>query len=90
MCPGHREDFGVLLHAGNSTNTIALGTLSLVWTTIFACTWTVLHLNVPGRNESAWRRGLRKTKWITINMLFFEFVFSKAVCDLRLALDELR
>uniref|UniRef100_L2G741 Uncharacterized protein n=1 Tax=Colletotrichum fructicola (strain Nara gc5) TaxID=1213859 RepID=L2G741_COLFN len=69
------------------------GTLSLVWScviTIFACTWTVLHLNVPGRDEKPLAIALRKAKWMAINMFFPEFIFSKAVCDLRLALDELR
>ncbi|KAJ0367373.1 hypothetical protein COL26b_011283 [Colletotrichum chrysophilum] len=29
-------------------------------------------------------------KWMAINVLFPEFIFAKAVCDLRLALEELR
>lgn len=69
------------------------GTLALVWScviTIFACTWTVLHLNVPGRKDTSLTVTLRKLKWMVINILFPEFVFSKAVCDLRLALQELR
>lgn len=69
------------------------GTLRLITScvaTIFACTWTVLHLNVPGHRDSAGQRLLRKIKWLAISVLFPEFTFSKAVCDLRLALDELR
>lgn len=69
------------------------GTLKLVWScaiTIFACTWTVLHLNLPGREDTSLTVTLRKFKWMFINILFPEFVFSKAVCDLRLALQELR
>ncbi|KAK2596001.1 hypothetical protein N8I77_013513 [Diaporthe amygdali] len=69
------------------------GTLTLLWScviTIFACTWTVLHLNVPGRLDTSLTVALRKLKWMAINILFPEFVFSKAVCDLRLALQELR
>ncbi|KAH0433896.1 hypothetical protein CcaCcLH18_05648 [Colletotrichum camelliae] len=69
------------------------GTLTLVWScviTIFACTWTVLHLNVPGRDEGPLTIVLRKIKWMTINIIFPEFIFAKAVCDLRLALEELR
>lgn len=68
------------------------GTLTLVWScviTIFACTWTVLHLNVPGRHDNSLTVALRKLKWMAINILFPEFVLSKAVCDLRLALQEL-
>lgn len=69
------------------------GTLRLIWScvaTIFTCTWTVLHLNVPGHKDSPARRLSRKIKWLAINVLFPEFIFSKAICDLRLALDELR
>ncbi|SPQ26511.1 63aeee19-6ec6-4c30-a660-662427c28541 [Thermothielavioides terrestris] len=69
------------------------GTLNLVWScvvTIFACTWTVLHLNVPGLHEGPWQRALRKAKWMAINVLFPEFILSKAVCDLRQALNDLR
>lgn len=71
----------------------ARGTLTLIWScviTIFACTWTVLHLNVPGRLEGWLMTTLRKMKWMAINVLFPEFIFAKAVCDLRLALEELR
>lgn len=69
------------------------GTLRLLWSciaTMFTCTWTVLHMNVPGYNDSPMRRLTRKMKWLSINVLFPELIFSKAVCDLRLALDELR
>ena len=68
------------------------GTLMLVYgclSTIFASTWTVLHLNVPAPNDCAWTRGLRKTKWMAITILFPEFIFSKAVCELRLAVADL-
>lgn len=41
------------------------GTLTLVYScllTVFTCTWTVLHLNVPGPNDGAWEIALRKAK----------------------------
>lgn len=69
------------------------GTLRLLWScvaTMFTCTWTVLHMNVPGYEDTVARRMARKVKWLAINVLFPEFIFSKSVCDLRLALDELR
>ncbi|KAL1855659.1 hypothetical protein Daus18300_011040 [Diaporthe australafricana] len=69
------------------------GSVSLIWSCvifIFACTWTVLHLNVPGQDEGPFQILLRKIKWMFINILFPEFIFSKAVCDLRLALKELQ
>ncbi|KAI0198855.1 hypothetical protein F4808DRAFT_472512 [Astrocystis sublimbata] len=69
------------------------GTLTLVYScliTIFACTWTVLHLNVPGLKDGPWEIAIRKAKWMAITILFPEFIFSKAICDLRLALYDLR
>ncbi|KAJ4019515.1 hypothetical protein NW766_003249 [Fusarium irregulare] len=69
------------------------GTVTLIWgcvTTIFACSWTILHLNVPALTDSAWTRFLRKAKWMAITIVFPEFILSKAICDLRLALRELR
>ena len=42
------------------------GTFSILWSCIavlFLNTWTVLHLNVPPENRSAWRNFLHKTKW---------------------------
>ncbi|KAK3953871.1 hypothetical protein QBC32DRAFT_337730 [Pseudoneurospora amorphoporcata] len=65
------------------------GTLMLLiecLTTIFACTWTVLHLNLPAPDDSTKTRVLRKIKWMAITILFPEFIFAKAVCELRLAL----
>jgi hypothetical protein len=69
------------------------GTLRLLSSciaTMFTCTWTVLHMNVPGYQDSSKRRLARKVKWLLINIVFPEVIFSKAICDLRLALDELR
>ncbi|EAA33523.1 hypothetical protein NCU08521 [Neurospora crassa OR74A] len=68
------------------------GTLTLLiecLTTIFACTWTVLHLNVPAITDSTMTRVLRKAKWMAITVLFPEFIFAKAVCELRFALEML-
>ncbi|KAH7183441.1 uncharacterized protein B0J16DRAFT_401780 [Fusarium flagelliforme] len=68
------------------------GTVTLIWgcvTTIFACSWTILHLNVPALTDSGWTRLRRKAKWMAITILFPEFILSKAICDLRLALREL-
>ncbi|KAK1782646.1 hypothetical protein QBC45DRAFT_367571 [Copromyces sp. CBS 386.78] len=65
------------------------GTLMLLiecLTTIFACTWTILHLNLPSPRDTTLTRLLRKIKWMTITILFPEFIFAKAVCELRLAL----
>jgi hypothetical protein len=68
------------------------GTLTLVWSclsTMIACTWTILHLNVPGPHDDAWTKTGRKAKWMFITILFPEFVFSKSICELQMAVDDL-
>ncbi|KAK4163011.1 hypothetical protein QBC43DRAFT_355375 [Cladorrhinum sp. PSN259] len=68
------------------------GTLGLLYqclTTIAVCTWTVLHLNVLALANSTQTRTLRQAKWMVVNILFPEFLFAKAICDLRLALHHL-
>ncbi|EAA33777.1 hypothetical protein NCU08531 [Neurospora crassa OR74A] len=65
------------------------GTLMLLLeclTTIFACTWTVLHLNVPAPTDSKTTRFLRKLKWMTSTILFPEFILAKAICEFCFAL----
>lgn len=69
------------------------GTLTLLWSclsTVIACTWTILHLNVPGQSDSLWIKIGRKAKWMIITILFPEFVFSKAICELQMAVDDLQ
>ncbi|KAF2245606.1 hypothetical protein BU26DRAFT_607821 [Trematosphaeria pertusa] len=69
------------------------GTLALIWsclTTILACTWTILHLNVPSIKDTTWKKVKRKIKWMAITILFPEFIFSKAMCELRTAVEDLR
>jgi hypothetical protein len=65
----------------------------LVWSclaTIITCTWSVLHLNVPSLlHDSPRTKRLRKLKWMAITILFPEFIFSKAVCELKNAIDDL-
>jgi hypothetical protein len=68
------------------------GTLTILWSclsTVVACTWTILHLNVPGTCDKAGRKILRKAKWMLVTVLFPEFLFSKAVCELQMAVDDL-
>src|SRR5947207_249854 len=54
------------------------GTLDIVWVclcTVVACTWTILHLNVPGPGDGFWVKIGRKAKWMVITILFPEFIF---------------
>lgn len=79
------------LFVGWVTGPAQRGTLNLVWScavTVFACTWSVLHLNVPSQKDTTRTRLTRKVKWMIINLLFPEFIFSKAVFDLRLAIQD--
>jgi hypothetical protein len=67
------------------------GTLALVWSclaTIITCTWSILHLNIPAPNERAWTKRFRKLKWMCITILFPEFIFAKAFCELKDAIDD--
>ena len=53
------------------------GTANLLYTcffTIFACTWTALHLNVPHRELSRSGRMLRKIQWMVIAVLAPEYI----------------
>jgi len=70
------------------------GTMTILWsclTTVFACTWTILHLNVPCLLDwdSTWDKILRKIKWMAITVIFPEFIFAKAVCELQMAIEDL-
>jgi hypothetical protein len=77
---------------GWHANQTGRGTLSLLYIcllTIFACSWAVLHLNVPGLQDEPWTKFKTKFKWMVITILLPEFIFSKAICELRLALKHL-
>jgi hypothetical protein len=68
------------------------GTLTILWSclsTVIACTWTILHLNIPSRLDGALTKTIRKAKWTIITVLFPGFIFSKAVCELQMAVDDL-
>lgn len=47
--------------------------------TIFLCTWSAMHLSVPGDRESPLRVFSRKCKWMLIGVLAPEFVAFSAV-----------
>jgi hypothetical protein len=72
------------------------GTLDILWSslfTIFACTWTVQHLNVPEQREGrdrGWKGDLKwmlkgvytSVKWMLLTMVAPELVIGKACADL--------
>ena len=80
------------------------GTLDILWSslfTIFTCTWTIQHLNVPEQREGRDRgrkgdlkwmlKGVYKSvKWMLLTMVAPEFVIGKACADLVQAKKDLR
>ena len=57
------------------------GTFDILWSslvTIFLCTWTSLHLNVPTLTEKYWQRFLRKLRWMIMAIMAPEFVVAFA------------
>lgn len=53
----------------------------IIWacfTTIFACTWTVLHLNVSHPREPGWRIFWRQVKWFILTILIPEYLVAVA------------
>src|SRR5450432_3954307 len=80
------------------------GTLDILWSslfTIFACTWTIQHLNVPEQREGhdRGRKGDLKwtlkgvytsVKWMLLTMVAPEFVIGKACADLIQAKEDLQ
>lgn len=52
--------------------------ISSCFLTIFLCTWTCLHLNVPATGEGEWRPILRKFRWMMLTILGPEFTVAFA------------
>lgn len=57
--------------------------------TIFACTWSIQHLNVPGplSRDGTFKKLLRTCKWMVITILFPEFIMAHAFFELVLAVQ---
>lgn len=58
------------------------GTIDIIWSclfTIFLCTWTALHLNLPASHENYVQFALRKGKWFILTLLGPEFVVWLAI-----------
>lgn len=53
------------------------GTFDILWSclfTIFLCTWTVLHLNIPSKDETYYDLQRRKARWMVQAIMAPEFV----------------
>jgi len=47
-------------------------TFDILWTcllTLFACVWTVIHLNIPSPTDSTWVIFRRKAKWMLLTLI---------------------
>ena len=75
---------------GDSRGTWAI--ISSCLSTIFACTWSIQHLNVPGKPtlDGKWARTFRSCKWMVVNILFPEFIVLQAAFELFMAIQALR
>ncbi|KAJ5506484.1 hypothetical protein N7453_005441 [Penicillium expansum] len=56
-------------------------------TTIFACTWSIQHLNVPAPHDGTRKKLLRSCRWMIITILFPEFIMAHAFFELLMAID---
>ncbi|KFY93545.1 hypothetical protein V498_04358 [Pseudogymnoascus sp. VKM F-4517 (FW-2822)] len=57
------------------------GSIDILYTclsTIFLCSWTVLHLNIPSSSDTPKKIFLRKLKWMAIAIIVPEFVAALA------------
>ncbi|KUL81974.1 hypothetical protein ZTR_10712 [Talaromyces verruculosus] len=78
---------------GWQTDPSRRGTLTIIENTIltiFACTWSVQHLNVPKRSDT-WRKTLpRKCKWAVLTIFFPEFLMAHAILEFVMAVDVMK
>lgn len=66
---------------GWSSGPTGRGTFDIVWPclfTIFVCTFTILHLNVPSAEDTVWQVLLRKVKWMVFAVVLPELVTASA------------
>ncbi|KAI0183013.1 hypothetical protein EV127DRAFT_377704 [Xylaria flabelliformis] len=69
------------------------GTLTIIENclfTLFACTWSIQHPNVP-RLDEAWRRTLlRQCKWTLLALFFPEFLMAHAILEFMMVAANIR
>ena len=78
---------------GWQANPSRRGTLEIVWNcalTIFACTWSIQHLNLPAPEDGALKRFLRKVGWAVWTILFPEFLLALGGAELCTALQSMK
>lgn len=75
---------------GWTSEPAARGTLGLVWgclATIFICTWSALHLNLPAEEDGAWTRAVNQAQYTVAGLLAPEWFAFNAFNDLELAIE---
>lgn len=68
------------------------GTLTILLSclfTILACTWSVLHLNLPDPRDSTTVKLLRKLKWTVVTIVFPEFILAHASGERQAAIEDM-
>ncbi|KAK4127269.1 hypothetical protein N657DRAFT_631122 [Parathielavia appendiculata] len=71
-----------------ATNKIDVSLVCIIVTCtaiIFACTWTIQHLNVPLAHDGELRRCLRVSKWMLVTILLPELILAHAILELAMA-----
>ncbi|KAI0554317.1 hypothetical protein F4679DRAFT_527921 [Xylaria curta] len=58
--------------------------------TIFACTWSIQHLNVPKLDETWWQTFLRQCKWTLLTLFFPEFLMAHAILEFVMVVMNIR
>ncbi|RDW58729.1 hypothetical protein BP6252_13205 [Coleophoma cylindrospora] len=78
---------------GWQTSPSRRGTLTIIETclfTIFACTWSIQHLNVPGVDEGWWKILRRKCKWAVFTVFFPEFLMAHAILEFVMVVEDMK
>ena len=81
-CTNQSLNNTITLRVGWTQGPNQRGTIDLLWSclfTVFLCTWTVLSLNVPSRDDSFWVQLGRKTRWSLIAIFGPEILVSFAI-----------
>jgi hypothetical protein len=69
------------------------GTIDLIWScllVIFTATWTVIHLNLPGKDDSLERRVVRKLRWVMMAILAPDLVTLSSAAQWKSATDSVQ
>ena len=71
-------------HVGWVSGPDSRGTMGLLWSclfTIFICTWSALHIDIPARDDSNWKRFRLKFTYMAVAIVAPEYVTGVTVGD---------